>query len=188
MILWTDFETTGLTPAHAHFILEAGFILTDDDLNEIDHQSWILHFQLNLVRYAGRPVIDNFVREMHTKNGLWDLCAIQPEKRNHAWLDEQVLTWLASVGVERGKVPMAGSTISFDREFTAQWLPGLQGFLHYRNIDVSTTRNQVERWAKDLVAGEPKKRDRHRTIDDIEDSLELMRYYKEQLFDPRKGT
>jgi oligoribonuclease len=84
---------------------------------------------------------------------------------------------------EPGQSPMCGNSICQDRRFLARWMPDLEAFFHYRNLDVSTLKELARRWNPDVAAGYSKESS-HLALDDVYDSIEELRYYRRQLFRP----
>jgi oligoribonuclease len=87
--------------------------------------------------------------------------------------------------VPRNKSPMCGNSICQDRRFLARWMPALEKFFHYRNLDVSTLKELAKRWAPDIASGF-KKESAHIALSDIKDSIEELEYYRRTLFDAAK--
>jgi oligoribonuclease len=90
------------------------------------------------------------------------------------------LTFLARYA-EPGASPMCGNSICQDRRFLARWMPELERFFHYRNLDVSTLKELARRWAPDVADGF-RKQSSHLALQDIRDSIEELRYYRQRLF------
>lgn len=171
--LWLDLETTGLDPTK-HRILEFAVIVTGADLRTIEQAGGVLRFDLDAwdrvapAEHFG--VIDDFVRDMHKKNGLWDACQdglITPEAMQEFLLGlvDDNAPWAD------GKPILAGSTPHFDRSFLREHCPELDAKLHYRHFDVSTLkmalRDRGERFAEPVS--------NHRASTDVEHSLNFAR-------------
>ena len=86
---------------------------------------------------------------------------------------------------EKSKAPLAGNSIHQDRRFVARYLPEVEQWLHYRNVDVSTIKELARRWYPKQYAGRPSKKGSHRAMDDLKESIDELRYYREALFLPR---
>ncbi|MBI6882403.1 oligoribonuclease [Pseudomonas putida] len=173
-LAWLDLETTGFTEldkksVYKHKILEIGLIVTDSNFRPIATLNQVIHHDLEEIV----PICDDVVKQMHTKNGLFDevvRSAITLEMAEKAVID-----FLIQHGVDRKASPMCGSGIQFDRMFTEAQMPALNDHLHYRNLDVSA----VKEFIKTIVPGlEPKKRLAHRAIDDIQETLAEARHYR----------
>jgi oligoribonuclease len=94
--------------------------------------------------------------------------------------EQQTLAFLKNY-LPVGKSPMCGNSICQDRRFLARYMPTLEAFFHYRNLDVSTVKELVRRWAPDVLQGF-KKESRHLAMDDIRDSIEELKYYRQTVF------
>ena len=199
MLVWTDLETTGLDPVK-DIVLEVAVVVTDWDLKEIEHFTSLVITE-NPARFiphshelANRPILRSaqdkrVIYDAHFDNGLvTELCAASdnadpfPSLRH---VQKQIVDFLNGVGVHEGlhmneRPPLAGSTISFDRSFLAEHMPDVLRLLHYRNIDVSTIRELAYKWWPAL--GTPEKKGVHRALDDIRESIDLLRFYREKEF------
>jgi oligoribonuclease len=180
MLLWCDVETTGLDATKGH-LLEVAVVITDDQLVVLDSKEAV-------VRPVGVEVadlhLDDVVRKMHTDNGLLKDVEERGLRRYEA---EELLVdkWLLpTYGVEvlRG-MPLAGSTISFDRSWLAAHMPRILQLIHYRNVDVTTINELARRWAPDIYAKRPGQDHEapHRAMADILGSIEVLRYYRNHL-------
>ena len=124
--------------------------------------------------------MDPFVVEMHTKSGL-----IEAIRASTVTLEEAGAATLkfirAHVPVSK-PVPLCGNSIGTDRRFLAAYLPEIESYLHYRSIDVSSVKELVRRWYPQVRQARPQKAGNHRALDDIRDSIEELRYYRERVF------
>ena len=183
---WIDLETTGLR-ADSCVPIELGLTLTDKWGAEI--ASWkTLIWERGMLYETAFEDSDQFVKEMHSKNNLWDdLNNFDTRTRDSA--QRAAITWLEANGVEPFTLPMCGSSIgSLDRPFAIEHLPELHQFFHYRNIDVSTVRelckilnpSLMEKINEDIA---DKYVEKHRVLEDIQDSITLYRaLYENFLF------
>ena len=171
MLVWLDLETTGLDPV-TDDILELGIVVTDDDVNEIARRSWVLHHEGPSAR------VGDFVRDMHTTNGLWSECAASTLSRRS--VEREALLWLESVGVAHGAAPLAGNTIGFDRSFLREGMSQLLGWFHYRSVDMSSLNEMARRWWPTLYDTRPSGK-AHRALDDLDVSIALARHYRQHL-------
>jgi oligoribonuclease len=170
-LVWIDLEMTGLDTAR-HTIVEIAVLVTDGDLELLDDG-------IDLVVHAGPDelaAMDDFVRDMHTKSGL--LPAIESSPLSLSDAGAQVLDYLRP-RVAEGTAPLCGNSIGVDRRFLDRHLPEVDGFLHYRSIDVSSLKELCRRWSPEVYRRRPGKRESHRALDDIRESLEELRFYRE---------
>jgi len=177
VIVWIDIETTGLDP-FGDEILEVGFMTTTENLTVVHYQSWLTYPPF------GMPVLDDFITNMHTKSGLLEeLKELQGSGFEPGRDDTQnnMLEYLSMVA-EPGTLPMAGSSVHFDREFMKHQFPKVHDWFHYRNLDISSISNAAKIWKPEIAAGAPAGRGFHRAIPDLEDTLELAKYYRKELF------
>jgi oligoribonuclease len=119
---------------------------------------------------------------MHTKSGLIDLIAASTISVADA--EAATLDFLKGHISEARTVPLCGNSIGTDRRFLQDYMPALEAFFHYRNVDVSTIKELARRWYPDALAGLPEKESAHRALDDIRESIEELKYYRTQLFRP----
>lgn len=185
MLAWLDIETTGLNPNRDQ-ILEVGFILTDDDLNESARRAWVLPFD---------GEVNDFILDMHTRSGLLRECGALHEgwKRwndssipvKHVGLIEQeIVDWLKE-RLKGEKPPLCGNTISFDKSFVSFMPRGKEilDLFHYRSIDVSSIKELARRWRPDVYERRPKPAAQHRSLPDLEDSIAELKFYRQELFE-----
>ena len=170
-----DLEMTGLDPAK-HVIVEIATLLTDDDLN-------IIHHGPELVIRATESelaLMDDVVVEMHTKSGLLDQIRASTVTLEDA--TKQTLDFLKANIPEPRSVPLCGNSIGMDRRFLAIYMTEVEEFLHYRSIDVSTLKELARRWLPESLSKAPRKEVGHRALDDITESINELRYYRQTLF------
>src|SRR5581483_10725868 len=125
-------------------------------------------------------VMGDVVRTMHTKSGL--LAEIERSTLSLQEAGVRTLAFIQEHVPEAHSVPLAGNSIGTDRRFLATWLPEIEDWLHYRSIDVSTVKELARRWYPEAFAAAPTKGGSHRALDDIRESIEELRYYREQVF------
>jgi oligoribonuclease len=172
MFVFVDIETTGLI-VEACVPLELGIVITDNQLEIIDEQSWLWYWpgmNRNIPSYG----LDNFVREMHDKSGLWD--AIKEFPR----YDSRQVERLAMEMLERNNAmdqPMCGSSVHFDRAFLKRYAEQLEGAFLYRNIDISTLKEIFARIDPEVVESRPQPEGRHRVLPDIYDTMAELKHY-----------
>lgn len=181
-LVWVDLETTGLDPDR-DVILEVACIVTDSQLDEVVSYSRVTQSE---PRSSGAfealtRIMDDVVLRMHAENGLLEeirmgsgvpLSVVQADIC--ALLDEYI------VDDGESKPVLAGSTVSFDRNFMEVHMPLVVPRLHYRNVDVSTIRELCERWRPELNRFRPRNEAKaHRALADIRESIEYLRFYRE---------
>lgn len=174
VLAWIDLEMTGLEVSR-HVIVEIASIVTDDDLNVIAEGP-------DLVIHHPAPVLarmDDKVRRMHAKSGL--LAAIGTSGVTLEGAGELTLAFLRE-HIEEGAAPLCGNSIGTDRRFLDAQLPAVDRYLHYRSVDVSTIKELTRRWYPDLFGQVPAKRETHRALDDIKESIEELRWYRAHVF------
>ncbi len=178
-LVWIDCEMTGLS-LESDVLVEIAVLVTDSELN-------ILGDGIDLV-IAATPEqlagMNDFVRAMHTSSGLIDEI---PHGISVDQAQRQILEYLASVGVVAGKSPLAGNSVSVDRNFIARDMKELAQYLHYRTIDVSTIKELARRWYPKAYFAAPAKTGNHRALGDIRDSIDELKYYRSAVFTEKPG-
>ncbi len=169
-LIWIDLEMTGLDPL-ADSILEIGTLVTDKDLNLVaEGPEFAIAHPL-----ARLQAMDEWNRTQHAKSGLWQ--RVLDSATSLAQAEEATLAFLA-LHVPAGKSPICGNSICQDRRFLARLMPRLEGYFHYRNLDVSTVKELCRRWSPELMQGFTKE-STHTAISDIRDSVAELRYYRQ---------
>ena len=181
MIIWTDIETTCLEVNDQDaYPLEVSVVITDDDLNELAMFSRVLRFDSEY----GLSSLSDFIREMHSANGLLYECQEDSAVRFTDDLDAMLVDFY-SQHCGGDQHPLGGSTISFDRAWLKVFFPRFHACLHYRNIDVSGVKELNKRWAPNLhELYETTKSDvkAHRGLDDIRATLAEATLYRDELW------
>jgi len=169
-LIWLDMEMSGLLP-DTDRILELAAVVTDAQLNVIAESPVLVLHQSDAVLDG----MDAWNKGTHGRSGLID-------KVKASTLDEEAATdaMLAFLKehVPAGKSPMCGNSICQDRRFMARYMPRLEAFFHYRNLDVSVFKELSRRWRPDIYAGF-KKASRHEALADIYESIDELKYYRE---------
>jgi len=179
-IVWIDMEMTGLDPSKER-VIEIAVLVSDSQLEVVAEGPELVIHQDEAVLAA----MDEWNTKHHTQSGL-------VEKVRASTIDEdqaqrQVLEFLGQ-HCSSGASPIAGNSIHQDKRFLQRYLPKVDAFLHYRIIDVSTIKELVRRWYPEPYAARPAKRGQHRAMDDIRESIEELRYYRQIAFKPTKGS
>lgn len=174
MLAIVDLETTGLDHTLDE-ILEIAIIVIDDDLAEVATMQPI---QIR-PSVAASLRMDQFVQTMHRQSGLTEAIRIHGET-----LTEAIKTTTAFVNdwLPSGSL-LVGNSVHFDRRFLRQYMPWVEAHFHYRNGDISSVREFAQRWTPRLTEIEPHAQGKHRALSDCRDSLNLLRFYKEHLFE-----
>jgi len=170
-LVWIDLEMTGLDTVR-HTIVEIAVLITDSNLELVDEG-------IDLVIHASAEDLermDDFVQTMHTKSGL--LPQIEASTRSLAAAGVEVLEYLGE-RVPVNTAPLCGNSIGVDRRFLDRYLPTVDQYLHYRSVDVSSFKELCRRWNPGVYKGRPGKKETHRALDDIRESIEELRYYRD---------
>lgn len=175
MLAWMDLEMTGLDPA-VDVIVEIATLITDDNL-ELVAEGPDLVVSTPPEALAS---MQDVVVEMHTKSGLLD--EIKASTLSLEAAGEMTLAFLKEHIDKPRTVPLCGNSIGVDRRFLAAQLPEVEHFLHYRSIDVSTIKELARRWNSKAFQQAPKKAKGHRALDDIRESLDELRHYRDTFF------
>ena len=175
VLVWMDLEMTGLEPLR-HVIIEIATLITDDDLNVIaEGPDLVIHASPEQMAEMG-----DFVTEMHTKSGLID--AVKQSTVTNEEAENQTLAFLKEHIAESRTIPLCGNSIGTDRRFLQEYMPTLEEFFHYRNVDVSTLKELTRRWYPEVLSGLPEKATTHRALDDIRESIAELQHYRDTLF------
>jgi oligoribonuclease len=172
-----DLEMTGLEPQR-HVIVEIATLVTDDHLNIVaEGPDLVIHASPEQLAEMGP-----FVTEMHTKSGL--LPAIIASTVTVEEAQAETIEFLKLHIPEPGSVPLCGNSIGTDRRFLQEYMPELEAYFHYRNVDVSTIKELARRWNPSVLDAMPEKETTHRALDDIRESIAELVHYRETLFQP----
>lgn len=172
-LVWLDMEMTGLEPDRDR-ILELAMVVTTSDL-EVVAQSpvWAVH-QPDAV-LAG---MDDWNQKTHGESGL--IARVKTSTTDEATVEAQALAFMQQY-VDKRVTPMCGNSIGQDRRFMARYMPTLEAWFHYRNLDVSTVKELCRRWRPEVFAG-LKKKGAHTALSDILESIDELRYYRTNFF------
>ena len=178
-LVWIDCEMTGLDLAR-DALVEIACIVTDGQLNVVDDG-------IDVIIKPPAEALDHMpevVREMHTSSGL---LSELPSGMTLGEAQDAVLEYVRQHVREPKKVPLCGNSIATDRSFLARDMPELDGFLHYRMVDVSSIKELARRWYPRAYFASPPKHGGHRALADILESIRELRYYREAVFVPQPG-
>jgi oligoribonuclease len=171
-LIWIDLEMTGLKP-DTDLIIEIATIVTDKHLTVLAEGPVLAVRQSESVLNA----MDDWNRNQHGSSGL--TARVLASDVDAAMAERRTLDFLAA-WVEPKRSPMCGNSICQDRRFLARYMPALEAFFHYRNLDVSTLKELALRWAPTVAAGF-RKNSTHLALDDVRDSIRELQYYRERL-------
>ncbi len=169
-LIWIDMEMTGLVP-ETDRIIEVALVITDGDLNTIVEAPVLVVHQADIVLDG----MDSWNKATHSKSGLID--KVKASTLDDAAVEIQMLEFLKE-HVPARTSPMCGNSICQDRRFLARWMPQLESYFHYRNLDVSTLKELAKRWKPEVAQG-IKKHGKHEALADIYESINEMKYYRD---------
>ena len=169
-LIWIDLEMTGLRP-ETDRILEVALVVTDHALQTVAQAPVYVVHQDDPVLDA----MDSWNKATHGRSGLID--KVKASVATEADVEAAVVEFLRE-HVPAKASPMCGNTICQDRRFLARFMPVLEDWFHYRNLDVSTLKELVRRWKPELMKGIPKE-GKHEALADILESIDELRYYRE---------
>jgi len=168
-LIWIDLEMTGLNP-EADRIIEVATIVTDSQLNILAEGPVIAIHQADEIMNS----MDEWNTRTHGKTGLTERVKNSRTVENEA--EKQTIDFLKKY-VGKNQSPMCGNSICQDRRFLARYMPELEAWFHYRNLDVSSIKELAKRWKPDILGGYSKK-NTHQAMDDIRESIEELQYYR----------
>ena len=169
-LIWLDMEMTGLFP-DSDRIIELAVVVTDADLNVIAESPVIVVHQSDEVLDG----MDAWNKGTHGRSGLIE--KVKASTTNEEQATAQMIEFLKQ-HVPAGKSPMCGNSICQDRRFMARYMPELEKYFHYRNLDVSTFKELARRWKPTIYSGF-KKASKHEALADIYESIDELKYYRE---------
>lgn len=169
-LIWLDMEMTGLNP-DTDRIIEIAIVITDSQLVTVAEAPVLVIRQTD----AALEAMDSWNRGTHGRSGLIE--KVKASALAEADAERLMLDFLAQHVPTRAS-PMCGNSICQDRRFLARWMPALEAYFHYRNLDVSTLKELVRRWKPELARGVVKN-GKHEALADIYESIEEMKYYRD---------
>lgn len=171
-LIWIDLEMTGLVPERDR-IIEIATVVTDAELVVLAEGPVVAVRQTD----ATLAAMDEWNTRTHTGSGL--AARVRASDTDEAAAERTTLDFLsAHVGANRS--PMCGNSVCQDRRFLARWMPELERYFHYRNLDVSTLKELARRWAPEVAAAVAKE-SRHTALADVHESIAELRHYRAQL-------
>lgn len=169
-LVWLDMEMTGLDPERER-IIEVAVVVTDLNLETVAEGPVLVVHQPDSLLDA----MDSWNKATHGRSGLIDKVRASTVSEEEA--ESQLIEFLAAY-VPAGKSPLCGNSIGQDRRFMVRYMPRLETFFHYRNLDVSTLKELCRRWKPEIYKGYTKQ-SRHEALADIYDSINELKYYRE---------
>jgi len=174
-LVWLDLEMTGLDPKR-HHIIEIASIITDLDLNIIaEGPDLVIHTHDKILER-----MNDFVHEMHHSSGLIE--EVKNSKITIKEAEKQTLEFIEKHLGTKYKPPLCGNSIGTDRRFLDEQMNKLEQRLHYRVVDVTSIKELVKRWHPEINAIVPPKKENHRALGDIIESIEELKFYRKHLF------
>jgi oligoribonuclease len=169
-LVWIDMEMTGLVPDKDR-IIEVAIVVTNAQLETVAEAPVLVVHQSGSVLDG----MDSWNKGTHGKSGLID--KVKASKFSDADVEKTMIDFLKQ-HVPASTSPMCGNSICQDRRFLARWMPQLEAYFHYRNLDVSTLKELAKRWRPALLAGLTK-HGKHEALADIYESIDELKYYRE---------
>ncbi|HCA27324.1 MAG TPA: oligoribonuclease [Betaproteobacteria bacterium] len=169
-LIWIDMEMTGLDP-NGDRIIEVAMVLTDAHLEIVTESPVLVVHQPDAVLDG----MDKWNKSVHGKSGLID--KIKASTLHETDVEAQMLSFLRQ-HIRAKASPMCGNSICQDRRFLANHMPKLEDYFHYRNLDVSSIKELVQRWKPEIAAGFTKQ-NKHEALADIHESIDELKYYRE---------
>ena len=169
-LVWLDMEMTGLNP-DTDRIIEIAIVITDSQLVSVAEAPVMVVHQSDALLDA----MDDWNRGTHARSGLID--KVKGSAFAEADVENALIDFLAQ-HVRAHTSPMCGNSICQDRRFMARWMPKLEAYFHYRNLDVSTLKELVKRWKPEMARGVVKN-GKHQALADIYESIDELKYYRD---------
>ncbi|HSR68852.1 MAG TPA: oligoribonuclease [Acidobacteriota bacterium] len=174
LLVWMDLEMTGLDPDKER-IIEMVTLVTDAQLNIVARGPELVIHQSDRLLAA----MDDWNQRHHAQSGLIE--RVRASTLSEGEAERRTLDFLTPLCQPRS-APLAGNSVHHDRRFLARYMPRLEQFLHYRNVDVSTVKELAARWYPDIFSQAPEKSKNHRALDDLLESIEELKFYRRNIF------
>ncbi|MDR1935131.1 MAG: oligoribonuclease [Candidatus Accumulibacter sp.] len=169
-LVWLDMEMTGLDPERER-IIELAMIVTDSNLETVaESPVWVVHQPDSLL-----DAMDAWNRNTHGKSGL--TARVRASTLDEATVEAEALAFVREYAPRQAS-PMCGNSIGQDRRFMVRYMPALEAWFHYRNLDVSTLKELCRRWKPEIAKGF-EKASAHTALADVRESIEELKYYRE---------
>ena len=169
-LVWLDCEMSGLDPDKER-LLEIAVVITGPQLSpRVEGPVLVIHQSDEVL-----DAMDNWNKGTHGKSGLID--KVKASQLSEAEAEEQVLAFIRRYVPKSGS-PMCGNSIGQDRRFLVRYMPRLEAYFHYRNLDVSTIKELAKRWRPEIYAAF-KKQQRHTALADVHESIDELAYYRQ---------
>ncbi len=178
VLVWLDMEMTGLEPERER-IIEVATILTDGNLQELAVGPELVIHQPDEVLGA----MDDWNKKHHGDSGLTE--RVRQSTVSEAMAEDAILAFLDAHLPAKERPILAGNSIHQDRRFIRRYMARLDRRLHYRMVDVSSIKELARRWYPAVLTTMPAKRESHRALDDVRESIDELRYYRSHVFAPR---
>jgi oligoribonuclease len=171
-LIWIDMEMTGLKP-DADRIIEVALVITDQELNVVaEGPVWVVHQRDDVL-----DAMDSWNKGTHRRSGLID--KVKAATASEAEAEDDLVRFVTAY-VPPNTSPMCGNSVCQDRRFLARYMPRLEAYFHYRNLDVSTLKELARRWKPEVMAG-LSKQSKHEALADIYESIDELKYYRTHL-------
>lgn len=172
-LVWLDMEMSGLN-VEKDRILEIAVVITDKELNILTESPSYAIYQPDEVLNS----MDKWNTSIHTKSGLVE--RVRKSQCSISQVEQELLNLIKQY-VNKNTTPLCGNTIHHDRKFVLKYMPNLEEYLHYRNLDVSTIKELAKRWYPEICTGFIK-HNKHEALADIHESINELKYYRKKLF------
>ncbi|XP_075147429.1 putative oligoribonuclease [Haematobia irritans] len=173
-IVWMDLEMTGLDVFNDK-IIEIACLITDKDMNIIAEGPCLaINHPIEVFE-----TMNDWCKKHHNQSGLVERCL---QSKITTIKAEELIIDFFKHNIPRGKCSLAGNSVYMDRLFLRKEMPAIDNYMHYRIIDVSTIKELARRWNPEVLAGAPVKELKHRSLEDIRESIEELRYYRRAFF------